>query len=165
MAQAPIKHFLFTFLLVLLSNCVFSQHDFTFVTSSSTANTVPVRFKGVFFIDEKISYGTYNIFQIRPLDTVEMHSWLYSVLFGDNKEDIKTCTFTLITCKDHEPDFFKVLKKGDTLKLKVKTPDYGWILYGCFYDDKARQQLTLPCGCKRSIPFDIIETQVLVVDE
>lgn len=158
------KHIILTFLLLLLSKNVFPQPDFTLSTHKTTGNTVFVRFEGIFSVDEKIGFGTYNIYKIRPVDTVDMDSWLYSILFGDNKENIKNHTFTLITCKDHEADSFRDIVKGDTVKMKVKTPEGMWVLYGCFYDENSRENITLPCGCERSVPFYMIETQLLISD-
>lgn len=164
MKRVKIKH-LFLLLLLVISKSVYPQYKITLSTDTTTTDLAFYRFKGDFIINDKIGFGTYNIFYITPIDTVEMDSWLYTTTFGENKENIKSITFTLITCKEHDNYRFGDRKVGDSLELKVKTPDGAWFLYGCFHDDNARQYLTLPCGCERSVPLYIIKTQVLVIDE
>ena len=140
MFNPPIKNIiLFSF--VFLFNTVFAQHNIAISVEPSLEDSLFVRFKGTFIVKDKIGFGTYYVLQIKPFETLEMIPSL-SNLFSE-----------------------KGVKIGDTLDLKVKTPNGMWFLYGCFHDDDARQKITLPCKCERSVPFYIIETQALVIDE
>ncbi len=161
MFNPPIKNIiLFSF--VFLFNTVFAQHNIAISVEPSLEDSLFVRFKGTFIVKDKIGFGTYYVLQIKPFETLEMSPSL-SNLFSE--KGVMEYTFTFITCKEHDELSFKDCKIGDTLDLKVKTPNGMWFLYGCFHDDDARQKITLPCKCERSVPFYIIETQALVIDE
>lgn len=163
MRRTTLEYFFIIVFLVLSKNTI-SQPLFS-LSSDTMGDIEMVRLGGKFIINDKIGLGTYTIFQIVPIDTVEMDPWMYSIAFGNNPETIKKYTFSLITCKEHDVDFNNDFIVGDTLDIKARTPDGSWFLYGCFHDENARQPLTLPCGCKRSVPLYIIKTQLLIIDQ
>ena len=149
-------------MLVLLSNDIFSQNMITLSTKTETGEEIKICFKGKFLINDHVRFGTYDIYQISP---TELEDSSLAIIFKGREQCINQYTFTLVSCREHEEVKNKNYKIGDTIECNVRTPDNAWCNYGCFDDENARQTFTLPCGCKRSIPISIIQTQLLIFNE
>lgn len=149
-------------MLVMLSNDIFSQNTITLSTKSETGEETKICFKSNFLINDHIRFGTYDIYQISPMN---FNDSSLAIIFKGKDHCINQYTFTLVSCREHEEVKIRNNKIGDTIELNVRTPDNAWYNYGCFEDENARQSFTLPCGCKRSIPISIIKTQLLIFNE